>query len=55
MKAEHPPEANPNRGYSYVGLENVGAIRRDGKITRDIKVSSSTFSIRGPPSPDCHC
>ncbi|KAK7227063.1 hypothetical protein V2G26_015066 [Clonostachys chloroleuca] len=37
MKAEHPPEANPNRGYSYVGLENVGAIRRDGKITRDIK------------------
>ena len=43
MKAKHPPQANPNRGYSYVGQENVASIsgyekgRKPG-TTRDIKV-----------------
>lgn len=43
MKAKHPPQANPNRGYSFVGQENVANIsgyekgKGPGK-TRDIKV-----------------
>ena len=44
MKAKHPPQANPNRGYSYVGQENVANISGYEKSlgpgkTRDIKVS----------------
>lgn len=42
MKAKHPPQANPNRGYSFVGQENVANISgyEKGKgpnKTRDIK------------------
>ncbi|KAF5865425.1 hypothetical protein ETB97_003683 [Aspergillus alliaceus] len=42
MKVEHAPEANPNRGYSYVGQENVANISGYEKgvgpgTTRDIK------------------
>lgn len=45
MKAKRPAQANPNRGYSYVGQENVANISgyEKGKgpnKTRDIKVSS---------------
>lgn len=45
MKAKHPPQANPNRGYSYVGQENVANISGYEKglgpgKTRDIKVDS---------------
>lgn len=43
MKAKHPPQANPNRGYSYVGQENIASISGYEKglnpgVTRDIKV-----------------
>lgn len=43
MEAKHPPQANPNRGYSYVGQENVANISGYEKglgpgKTRDIKV-----------------
>ena len=43
MKIQHPPQANPNRGYSYVGLENVANISGYEKglgpgKTKDIKV-----------------
>lgn len=44
MLAKHPPEANPNRGYSFVGQESVSAISGfekglpQGKFIRDIKV-----------------
>lgn len=45
MKAKHPPQANPNRGYSYVGQENIAAISGFGKgegygpgVTKDVKV-----------------
>lgn len=43
MKAKRPAQANPNRGYSYVGQENVANISgyEKGKgpnKTRDIKV-----------------
>jgi hypothetical protein len=48
MKAKHPPQANPNRGYSYVGQENIAAISGFGKgdgygpgTTKDVKVCSS--------------
>ncbi|KAI8712019.1 Fe2OG dioxygenase domain-containing protein [Fusarium sp. LHS14.1] len=42
MIAKHPPQANPNRGYSYVGQENVANISGYEKglgplKTRDIK------------------
>ncbi|EXF81656.1 hypothetical protein CFIO01_03860 [Colletotrichum fioriniae PJ7] len=42
MKAKHPPQANPNRGYSFVGQENVANISGYEKglgpgKTRDIK------------------
>ena len=45
MKAKRPAQANPNRGYSYVGQENVANISgyEKGKgpnKTRDIKVST---------------
>lgn len=44
MEAKHPPQANPNRGYSFVGQENVANISGYEKglgpgKTRDIKVS----------------
>lgn len=44
MTAAHPPEANPNRGYSYVGQESVSTLTGfdkglpQGKHIRDIKV-----------------
>ena len=46
MLAKHPPKANPNRGYCYVGQENVAQISGFGKDggpgkTRDIKVRTS--------------
>lgn len=49
MVAKHPPKANPNRGYSYVGQENVGQISgyekgRGPNKTRDIKVSTVTWN-----------
>ncbi|CAI7649217.1 unnamed protein product [Penicillium discolor] len=43
MTAKHPPEANPNRGYSYVGQESISSISGydkglpQGKSVRDIK------------------
>ncbi|CAF3496359.1 unnamed protein product [Fusarium graminearum] len=42
MIAKHPPQANPNRGYSFVGQENVANISGYEKglgpqTTRDIK------------------
>ncbi|CAG9990749.1 unnamed protein product [Clonostachys byssicola] len=44
MKVKHPAQATPNRGYSYVGQENVGNISGFNKglgpaNTRDIKES----------------
>lgn len=44
MIAKHPPQSNPNRGYSFVGQENVANISgyEKGKAgvaaTKDIKV-----------------
>lgn len=44
MLAKHPPKANPNRGYCYVGQESVSSISGfekglpQGKFVRDIKV-----------------
>lgn len=43
MTAKHPPQANPNRGYSYVGQENVAGISGYDKglgpgTTKDVKV-----------------
>lgn len=43
MAAKHPPKANPNRGYSFIGQENVANISGYEKglgpgKTRDIKV-----------------
>ncbi|KAK2729461.1 thymine dioxygenase [Colletotrichum kahawae] len=42
MEAKHPPQANPNRGYSFIGQENVANISGYEKglgpgKTRDIK------------------
>ncbi|KAF2014012.1 Clavaminate synthase-like protein [Aaosphaeria arxii CBS 175.79] len=40
MVAKHPPTSNPNRGYSFIGQENVAAISKYGKAevkTHDIK------------------
>lgn len=47
MEAKHPPRANPNRGYSYVGQENVATISGYEKglnpgTTRDMKVNEIT-------------
>ncbi|OBT76839.1 hypothetical protein VF21_04796 [Pseudogymnoascus sp. 05NY08] len=44
MVAKHPPKANPNRGYSYVGQENTATLSGYEKglgpgKTRDIKES----------------
>jgi hypothetical protein len=55
MTAKHPPEANPNRGYSYVGQESVSSISGyekglpQGKSIRDIKVSASYMIRREHP------
>lgn len=44
MYAKHPPQSNPNRGYSYVGQESIASISAYGrtasygKDVRDIKV-----------------
>lgn len=48
MVAKHPPKANPNRGYSYVGQENIAQISGYEKglgpnKTRDIKVSAPAW------------
>ncbi|KAB8206579.1 hypothetical protein BDV34DRAFT_79979 [Aspergillus parasiticus] len=43
MLAKHPPEANPNRGYCYVGQESISSISGyekglpQGRFVRDIK------------------
>ncbi|KAJ5354907.1 hypothetical protein N7541_005951 [Penicillium brevicompactum] len=43
MTAKHPPQANPNRGYSFVGQESISSISGYGKglpqgqSVRDIK------------------
>lgn len=49
MKAKRPAKANPNRGYSFVGQENIANISGYEKglgpgKTRDIKVSVWAFS-----------
>lgn len=55
MTAKHPPEANPNRGYSYVGQESVSSISGydkglpQGASVRDIKVGASCMIRRGHP------
>lgn len=55
MTAKHPPEANPNRGYSYVGQESISSISGydkglpEGKSVRDIKVSVSCTIRREHP------
>jgi hypothetical protein len=47
MTAKHPPAANPNRGYSFVGQESISSISGydkglpQGKSIRDIKVTTS--------------
>ncbi|KAM0814273.1 putative Fe2OG dioxygenase domain-containing protein [Seiridium cardinale] len=54
MKVRHPPQANPNRGYSYVGQENVAGISgfekglgpgktKDVKETYDMGSSTDTL------------
>ncbi|KAK6064685.1 hypothetical protein SCUP515_11656 [Seiridium cupressi] len=54
MKAKHPPQANPNRGYSYVGQENVAGISghekglgpgktKDVNVTYDMGSSTDTL------------
>lgn len=50
MEAKHPPQANPNRGYSFVGQENVANISGYEKglgpgKTRDIKASTEKRSL----------
>jgi isopenicillin N synthase-like dioxygenase len=46
-KAAHPAEANPHRGYSYVGQEKLSMVKdyekgtRDAMEVMDIKVRSS--------------
>lgn len=50
MEAKRPAQANPNRGYSYVGQENVANISgyEKGKgpnKTRDIKVSKHPKAV----------
>ncbi|KAE8332533.1 hypothetical protein BDV39DRAFT_216634 [Aspergillus sergii] len=43
MLAKHPPQANPNRGYCYVGQESISSISGyekglpQGRFVRDIK------------------
>jgi hypothetical protein len=53
MKAKRPAQANPNRGYSFVGQENVANISgyEKGKgpnKTRDIKVANDHIPIAAP-------
>jgi hypothetical protein len=44
MLAKHPPQANPNRGYCFVGQESISSISGfekglpQGQFVRDIKV-----------------
>lgn len=50
MKAKRPAQANPNRGYSFVGQENMAGISGFEKglgplTTKDIKVRK-TFRTR---------
>lgn len=50
MEIKHPPQANPNRGYSFVGQENVANISGYEKgvgpgKTRDIKVCSPIEAV----------
>lgn len=53
MTAAHPPEANPNRGYSYVGQESVSTLTGfdkglpEGKHIRDIKVWRLSARLEG--------
>lgn len=48
MLAKHPPQANPNRGYCYVGQESISSISGfekglpQGEFVRDIKVRRSS-------------
>ena len=55
MTAKRPPEANPNRGYSYIGQESVSSIGGydkglpQGNSVRDIKVGVSCMIRRGHP------
>jgi isopenicillin N synthase-like dioxygenase len=44
-KSPHPPTANPHRGFTAFGIENVGAVSNHGSKTslpllKDMKVSS---------------
>ncbi|KAF7517523.1 hypothetical protein G7054_g13796 [Neopestalotiopsis clavispora] len=55
MKAKHPPQANPNRGYSYVGQENIAAISGFGKgdgygpgTTKDVKETYDMGAANDP-------
>lgn len=55
MLAKHPPKANPNRGYCYVGQENVAQISGFEKgsapgTTRDIKVRTSPLPTISTPT-----
>jgi hypothetical protein len=51
MTAKHPPQANPNRGYSFVGQESVGSISgyekglAQGQPVRDIKVTVTAYEL----------
>lgn len=44
MRAKHPPQATPNRGYCFVGQESISSISGfekglpQGQFVRDIKV-----------------
>ena len=52
MLAKHPPQANPNRGYCYVGQESISSISGyekglpQGRFVRDIKVQSLSVLFR---------
>lgn len=56
MIAKHPPQSNPNRGYSFVGQENVANISgyEKGKAglaaTKDIKVRERKCIAKRPTS-----
>ncbi|KAI6311862.1 hypothetical protein MCOR34_005859 [Pyricularia oryzae] len=53
LKAPHPPTANPHRGYSAFGIENVSAVSRYNKssatpLLKDMKESYDIGSQRDP-------
>ncbi|KAJ6096017.1 leucoanthocyanidin dioxygenase [Penicillium sp. IBT 16267x] len=54
MIAKHPPEANPNRGYCYVGQESISTISGyekglpQSKFVRDIKETVESHGIAIP-------